>query len=283
MADLAASPLPNGRPLGGFKGPTMDFASKKLIARQGLACAYLFMAVSGCVTTTGGTGGAKLAGTPRDAAPTDRAQARTSTDSYADADYYRSHALMMAKEKPGEINRIDFARFRRGLLYASGHADSDVVRSLGKELSAAFDQGEQRTMVDITARILADDEADIRAHMLRAIALRKLQRIREANFHTAVALALIQSVMATGDGRNFESAWTAFRVKEEYEIIKVLGCLVESQALTSKGGRKFDVLVARKAQGGGVIRVYFDITELFAEEGRNLRRRSADRDVQLTP
>lgn len=264
----------------GLMGPTMNLASKKLTAGQALALAHLLLAASGCVTATGGTGGAPPAGTPSDAAPRGRVQARASIDSRADADYYLSHALTLAKEEPGEINRTDFVRFRRGRLYASGPNDSDVIGALERELSAAFDQDDQRAIVDITARILTDDEADIRAHMLRSIALRKLQRTREADFHRGVALALIQSVMATGDGRSLESAWTVFRVKEEYEIIKVLGCLVESQALKSNGDRMFDVLVARKAQGGGVIRVHFDITELFAEEGRNLRRRSADRAVQ---
>jgi hypothetical protein len=261
-------------------GFAMNLTSKKLTAGQALACIYLFLAGSGCVTATGGTVGAPVVGTPSEPAPKVRAQARSSIDSHADAEYYLSHALTLAKEEPGEINRTDFARFRRGRLYAGGPADSDVMRALGKKLTAVFDQDDQRAIVDITARILIDDEADIRAHMLRSIALRKLQRTREADFHRDVALGLIQSIIATGDGRNLESAWTVFRVKEEYEIIKVLGCLVESQALKSNGDRKFDVLVARKAQGGGVIRVHFDITELFAEEGRDLRTRSADRAVQ---
>jgi hypothetical protein len=34
------------------------------------------------------------------------------------------------------------------------------------------------------------------------------------------------------------------------------------------GGRAFDVLEARKLEGGETVRVYFDVTEILAEEQR---------------
>lgn len=277
--ERAAGPQVIGKALDGLMKSTMDL-TKKLVAGHMLTAACMILAASGCVATKGGTASAPVAGALMGAPPTSRGHSNPPTDSHADAEYYRTRALTLAKEELGEIARIDFVRFRRGRLYAVGPSDSDVIQALGRDLTAAFDRSDHGAMVEITAGILTDDQADIRAHMLRSIALRKLNRTREADFHRAVALALIRSIMASGDGRRLESAWTVFRVKEEYEIIKVLGGLVESQALASNGGRMFDVLTARRPEGSGVIRAHFDITELFAEEGRNQRGRKAEGAVQ---
>ena len=104
--------------------------------------------------------------------------------------------------------------------------------------------------------------------MLRAIALRKLKRPLEADFHRAVSIGLLESVVREGDGRSPVTAWTAFRVKEEYEVVKVKGFVPQKQKLTSKEGRFYDVLDARRDDDGEATRFYFDVTELYAEEYR---------------
>lgn len=196
-------------------------------------------------------------------------------DAETDVAYYRVRAAALTAETPAEIGPTDFGRFRRGRLYLTDAGDPQGAKTLQGRLTTAFDGNDSRAILEITAKILADDQADIRAHMLRAIALRKVGRSREADFHRAVALGLIDSIVRTGDGRAAKSAWTVFRVKEEYEVIKVMGCTVESQSLISEGGRRFDILEARKAPAGPTIRAYFDITELFAEEGREVEGRQA--------
>lgn len=139
------------------------------------------------------------------------------------------------------------------------------------ELSVAFDKGDSKATVEVTKRLLAHDQTDIRAHVLRGMALRKMERTAEADFHRGVALALLNSITNSGDGRSVKTAWTVFQVKEEYEVVKALGGLVQSQSLISEGGRHFDVLEARRPlDGGDTIRVYFDVTELFAEQARTL-------------
>jgi hypothetical protein len=194
--------------------------------------------------------------------------------SETDATYYGMRAAALEKAGTNEVGRIDFVRFRRGRLYAGG-GNAALDRALNEELTTAFEAGNFAAVVATTGRMLAIDQADIRGHMLRAIALRKLRRPLEADFHHTVAMGLIRSIEDSGDGRGFKTAWTIFQVKEEYELIKVLGGIVESQSLESKGGRMYDVLEARKAQGGDTFRVYFDITELFEEQTRRMGGRSA--------
>jgi hypothetical protein len=189
-------------------------------------------------------------------------------DARADAAYYRSRAAALATEAPAEISDTDFVRFRRGRLYAPGSASDELERQLQRSLTTAFNDNDLPGVLDVTAQILANDQACIRAHMLRAIALRKLERPLEADFHRAVSIGLLESVVQAGDGRSPITAWTAFRVKEEYEVIKVKGFVPEKQKLTSKGGRFYDVLDARRDDDSEAIRFYFDVTELYAEEYR---------------
>lgn len=55
-----------------------------------------------------------------------------------------------------------------------------------------------------------------------------MERAKEADFHRAVAVTLIKSIMKSGDGRGVGSAWTVFQVKEEYEVINVPGGIVDA-------------------------------------------------------
>ena len=203
----------------------------------------------------------------RPAAPDGRGVASGSSE--ADAAYYGTQAAAFANKVVAEVGRTDFVRFRRGRLYAGG-GNPALDRALNEELTTAFEASNFSAVVATTGKMLATDQADIRGHMLRGIALRKLNRPVEADFHRTVAMGLIRSIEGSGDGRGFKTAWTVFQVKEEYELIKVMGCVVESQSLESKGGRMYDVLEARKAQGGDALRVYFDITELFEEQTRRM-------------
>lgn len=242
-------------------------------ALAGPTCVMLFVAAvtTGCGTHAAGPAAADSALSPGIvSADADGVSAPTG-DTAGDAAYYRERANALAREAPEEVIRTDFTRFRRGRLYAGGGPGVKAEQTLEAELTAAFDRSDLPGVVDVTSKMLATDQADIRAHMLRAIALRKMQRVAEADFHRSVAMGLIKSIMQTGDGRGARSAWTVFRVKEGYEVIKVLGCIVESQALSSDGDRRLDILEARRVREGGTIRVYFDVTELMAEEQRRFQ------------
>lgn len=240
-------------------------ASRAAMIGHALAIILAVGAAVGCATDAAGPAAAKPAVTPG------VASVGGDGDITGDVAYYRERAIALRSEASDEIARTDFARFRRGRLYAGVDSDAKAEQALQADLTAAFDGSDLPGVVDVTSKVLANDQADIRAHMLRAVALGKMQRPAEADFHRGVAMGLIKSIMGAGDGRGVKSAWTVFRVKEEYEVIKVLGCLVESQSLSSDGDRRFDILDARRVRGGETIRVYFDITELMTLEEKRFR------------
>jgi hypothetical protein len=205
---------------------------------------------------------------PRVTAAADPGIPARPADADADVAYYRERATALATESTTEVARTNFARMRRGRMYLQQESAGAETANREIALTQAFNKNDNQAIVDITGKILVGDQADIRAHMLRAVALRRLGRTKEADFHREAAIGLVESIVRGGDGRSFDTAWTVFRVKEEYEVLKAGGYLVERQSLTHHDKRDFDILDARKPDGSETFRAHFDITEMFAEEGR---------------
>jgi hypothetical protein len=241
-----------------------------------VASALMLAAAAGCVAP--GAGGAPAPRTPAsptapEASGSDATLPPRPADAAADIAYYQERTAALASGALTDIARTDFARLRRGALYLLGPSDSAAQAAAHAQLMAAFRASDANAMLAASTTILASDQADIRAHALAALALRRADRTAEADFHHQMAMALVESILQTGDGRGFKSAWTVFRTKEEYEVLMARGYIVRSQSLKSDGGRDFDVLSARDAQQGQSIDAFFDITELFAEEGRAMSAR----------
>ena len=223
-----------------------------------LVAVFAGMITPGCAKTS--TGGTTPAGKTTDSEATDS----TPGEKNADVAYYEERAAALASESPVEIVKTDFIRLRRAWLYLEGAMSQDEEKLLSDQLTAAFEKRDDPVILEITAKILAGDQADIRAHMLRAVVLRRNGHVDKADFHRAVAIGLIESIMGSGNGRRVESAWTVFRVKEEYEILKVVGCVMKSQRLVSEGDRNYDVIEAQMIESGEMVELWFDISEIFA-------------------
>ena len=197
------------------------------------------------------------------------AGALSPADATAEVAYYRERSVALATGASTEIARTDFVRLRRGRLYLTGGLPDGEILELQRRLGAAFREENGAAILEVTAQLIARNEADIRAHMLRAIALRQAGNESEARAHHDLAMALIESIISSGDGLGFASSWTVFDVSEEYEVLKVKGCVPGSQALASHEERQFDVLHARNASNGSPCEATFDITELMAVTARH--------------
>ncbi len=163
-----------------------------------------------------------------------------------------------------EVARTDFWRLRRGRLYVP---DASNIQELEERLAEAARSESAAGVVDASAALLATDQADINAHTLRGNALRKTDHVAEADFHRAVAQGLIDSIVHAGNGQTSDSAWTVYRVEEEYEVLKAKHARFISQSRIAVGNRSFDLLDAEQ-DDGGKLHVYFDVTELMAEQAR---------------
>jgi hypothetical protein len=194
------------------------------------------------------------------------AAAPTPRPAYAEADasYYRARAAALGTEAADEIARTDFWRFRRGRLYVP---DASNIQELEERLADAARSDSAAGVIDASAELLAADQADINAHLLRSSALRKTDHLTEADFHKTVAQSLIDSIIHAGTGQSPDSPWTAYRVKEEYEVLKAKQARFVSQTRVNVADRTLDLLDAEQSNGENM-HVYFDVTELLAEQAR---------------
>jgi uncharacterized protein DUF4919 len=188
-------------------------------------------------------------------------------DADEDVAYYRALIPVIAGQQADRLEGINFRRFRRGRLYEAGVGPLDK-RFPGNEVSAAFDRKDFKTVADLTGAFLTQNPASIRAHMLRSVALSKLERTKESDFHRAVAVGLVKSILGSGDGHSKGSAFIVYQVAEEYDLMEVLGVAMSSQSLTGEGARMFDVMDGTRVEGGEKVKMYFDITEVWAQELR---------------
>jgi len=235
-----------------FKGAAMTVRTLSLV----LLC--------GCEIACGSAPPAASPAQP--AASTVAAPAPTPRPDYAEADaaYYRARAGALATEAADEIARTDFWRLRRGRLYVS---DASNVQELEERLADAARSESSAGVIDASAALLAADQADINAHLLRSSALRKTDHIAEADFHKTIAQSLLDSIIHGGSGLSPDSPWTAYRVKEEYEVLKAKHARFVSQTRVNVGDRTLDLLDAER-DDGEKLHVYFDVSELLAEQAR---------------
>jgi len=186
----------------------------------------------------------------------------------ADVAYYRERVQALATGEPTEIARTDFERFRRGRFYMRPTPTSRQVVNWHRDLTLAFTKGDVSAVLDLTGRILDDDQAEIGAHKMREMALLQSGRKAEAKFQRELATSLIQSIVLGGDGAGFHSAWKAFRELEAYDLLVWQGYAIEGRSRMHNRGRAFDILETRSPDDGTRFRAFFDVTEMFDEELR---------------
>lgn len=74
----------------------------------------------------------------------------------------------------------------------------------------------------------------------------------------------IVKVMAKGDGASAETAYKVSSVKDEYEIVRVLGLEVKSQSLVVRK-KPYDVLEVVDPRDGRSRELWFDIGSFYPE------------------
>jgi hypothetical protein len=236
------------------------------IGTLGLLCATFGCASKQGPPATPAAAPTASATKPAPATPSPPPPARP-TDAADAAAYYRQQRARLEQPDGSDVTNIDFARLRRGRLYAG---EPGIPNELMGELRSALDKPKPEELLVITGKMLTADPTDLRAHLVSASALHETGATAKADAHVVLAKALLESIAHSGDGRSFQSPWVVYQVKEEYEFLEVLGLAVGGQNLEQRGERAFDVLSVQNPDSGAQGKAYFDVTELFAEEGRTV-------------
>ncbi len=176
-----------------------------------------------------------------------------------DAEYYVSMTEAMRNGGVEQARHVDFVRYRYARLGAEHQAK---VTTPGTELETRFREAvngeDYRAQVALADSVLQHDYADIMVHLFKAYALDKLGE--DASLHEFVGRQLVESLLNTGDGLSYATAFRVARVAEEYALLTVLGMRSEMQSLRYEGDRQYDMLTCR-GKDGRKMELYFDITE----------------------
>jgi len=82
---------------------------------------------------------------------------------------------------------------------------------------------------------------------LKAGMLREMGKIKEADEVRQTWFGVMDSILASGDGRTPETAMQVITTAEEYSVIDVLDLRLIKQALVLKNGHNYDVMTVCKA------------------------------------
>jgi hypothetical protein len=163
------------------------------------------------------------------------------------------------------LRAIDFGKLRRSYFEATrGDRLSSTDREAERQLDAAFDAEKWDEVVKLADVILKANFTRARAHVMKAYAQNKLGQ--DPRFHATAGHGLVESILATGDGRSPETAYPVFFIEEEYDVLKHERLRKERQDLIEMEGRHFDLISAQDASGNKVD-VWFDITEYYGRLG----------------
>jgi hypothetical protein len=160
-----------------------------------------------------------------------------------------------------ELAKFDFGKLRKAF-FETGEPDLLRFYELRDSTYKAADERRDQEVVNAAARVLDVDYTDARAHLYKAVAHKNLGQQKQYLFHLAVSDGLLQSILKTGDGKSFGTAWHVYQVKEEHNLL----CLeldvpkLPSQTLINHEGRMYDVLKAQTKEGQ-TREFYFDVTE----------------------
>jgi Domain of unknown function (DUF4919) len=160
----------------------------------------------------------------------------------------------------------EFSRMRAEL---GERDDFSALCERDRPLRALFDAANQERwerVLDLSLPWLDQCPIDIDAHLLSAVALQKLGRPEEADPHRRWYRGLVESILASGDGRTPESAFVVISVAEEYSVLRALRLERESQALLDGG---IDALQV-EAEDGAESTVYFNPAAHFRRLQRML-------------
>jgi hypothetical protein len=129
---------------------------------------------------------------------------------------------------------VDFDAVRRELGDRSDFAALCTVGRPVRPVAARLQQGDWRGVLDWARPWLNGCPVDIEMHGVVSRALFELSMPVESSWHAAWYRGLLDSILASGDGRSAETAWVVISVAEEYATLQHLGYELIDQHLTSE-------------------------------------------------
>jgi len=191
--------------------------------------------------------------TSPEAAAVSSPEAAASPAAEATATY--ENLLAAAKRDP---DAADFTALRLAAARSSGPGPDALDRGELASLERAVEEEGWLAAIGSIDRLLAASYLDIETHATAVIVYERAGDKERADRHGRFMKGLLESIVDSGEGHSFETAFAVTCVREEYAILSALGFEPRGQALIEHEGHLYDVLDVSDPETGETGRVYFN-------------------------
>ncbi len=132
-------------------------------------------------------------------------------------------------------------------------------RDFQKRASALLEKSDFAGAIAECQKGLTAFKYDINLLIILAAAYRESGNLPNAEKTRQQWMSLVDSILDSGDGRDFASAFKVITVEEEYAVLRVLGLRVMGQALVTHDGSQFDQMQVKEPKSGKELVLYFNI------------------------
>lgn len=171
-------------------------------------------------------------------------------------------ATMVTKLKAGDT-KIDFKALRMASVDSKADDAGQPDRAEYQKAVEAYNAKKFKAAISSCEKALEQGYIGIDAHMLVAVAYRESGNNEKFDFHKAVYLGLVNSILTGADGKSAKTAYVVIDVAEEYALLRALGLNRGNQALRTEDGHKYDVLSVTDPKTNQAREVWFNIDEVW--------------------
>jgi len=179
---------------------------------------------------------------------------------------------LVAQARAGDV-AIDYRALR------DAYAESPAYQPYGgntdepkRAMHDAFNAQDCAKVLASADKVLGEIFIDIEAHLLSARCFEIGGDQAKAGLHRAIARGLMDSIVASGDGKTTKSAFVVVTIDEEYAVLSALRWRLVNQALIDEDGHAFDRMEVKSATSDETATLFFQIDRPMRWLSRGLER-----------
>ncbi len=157
------------------------------------------------------------------------------------------------------LTEIDFERLRflytETDAYAPGRHDGDEH----KELERALRADDLAGALIAVEELLANEPLDINTHLQAAYIYDSLEVLDKAAYHRQFAKGLLESILQSGDGQSFDTAFTIIDRREAYALMIASALMPTGQNLLEQEGHFYLVVEYKNTHTDLHGKMYFNV------------------------
>jgi hypothetical protein len=179
------------------------------------------------------------------------------TDSQSDA-YYPT-LLQRFLDSDSTLTIEDFQLLYYGAVFHKNY-DNNKIMDAERQIRLANYAGEFLEAYNTADSLLQEYPMSVQAYFEKAYACFNLKRFEEEAYNSKRYKVLIRTILSSGDGKTFESAYYANTPNDEYETLKYLRVESKEEAELEYNGNSYD-LFTLKPNKSKLKHLYFNISK----------------------